>query len=918
MSDSHSICPYEGPFSSNIYGMYFPLLDHNAFDEVTKKTDSSVEIEWMSCSTLLINILSHLTYIDEACPKQKKEGDDCKLCVLDRQRLTSEILEKHVSIRWPRLLLQDITELLNPCKCEPGSAEELLNNTLQLKLGDKNSLTTATVYDRGGVLRVMTGILDTGDLDEEQLLKIAGSSISLDVISNKSLYFYLIKKVSDKLGYAFSREETAAASEVLAEILAESEKLCAEIADCKYGYKADIHVLKLVYIYTKVFKYRKTLGKYYRDVWKFLDALHFELGPYLHHTGPIGQLRTFKQTLEFRNEGYGPIIRLVSLQPNELLELVNETSSTQSLETEEILETSVKQSASSSSRDVSDITSESSNRIMNNSSTAISASAGGNFGVWNASASFGNSNNTATDQSERSVSKRVSEITKKIAEEKQIKQLSRVKAATTFSETSLERRSVNNSTIDHATYALRQILRKIEVKMWQGSPRFAWNLYLSDPARHMKDSKYLEYVQSAELFQQIIDRVDVPTPKGGKTRITNRISLKNNEAITHFFMPPEKQKAVGVNNMSFRQLGSRRSGKRGRSNYESVLDGPIVIKPDKEPTDGNYTVRAPVKAGSIHEVEVSFDVHWEPGPKLIAGWEGKEAAYDASKMLQAERAAHELAVEILEASSRIKQRPEADLRSEERFAVMQRFVGHVYGDYYNAAPPGEIEFLQRIFDIDGIFVFVHPAWWKTDSGDKPDYNINENTEPAPLGSSLGWKIQLDGDSNRNYFINSPWVQVCVPINTSYIKEALAWIVENVEGHVVSGDLEAVKQEDLVHEIDKKLRKLEEEFITHVNRGKKPEPDSGTSNLLQDSRTILEQISMYSGALNQKTGTIYESEYIKVDENIKYKIEFVPFHTFEVTETVEGLGYQKINLTSDKNQCNKEKSPEDAPKPDEKG
>lgn len=37
------------------------------------------------------------------------------------------------------------------------------------------------------------------------------------------------------------------------------------------------------------------------------------------------------------------------------------------------------------------------------------------------------------------------------------------------------------------------------------------------------------------------------------------------------------------------------------------------------------------------------------------------------------------------------------------------------------------------------------------------------SEPAPLGSSLGWLIQLDGDRRRNEFINSPWARICIPI-----------------------------------------------------------------------------------------------------------------------------------------------------------
>lgn len=34
-------------------------------------------------------------------------------------------------------------------------------------------------------------------------------------------------------------------------------------------------------------------------------------------------------------------------------------------------------------------------------------------------------------------------------------------------------------------------------------------------------------------------------------------------------------------------------------------------------------------------------------------------------------------------------------------------------------------------------------------GQRQKYLITEETAPAPLGSSLGWLMQIDGDSHRN-------------------------------------------------------------------------------------------------------------------------------------------------------------------------
>jgi hypothetical protein len=66
-----------------------------------------------------------------------------------------------------------------------------------------------------------------------------------------------------------------------------------------------------------------------------------------------------------------------------------------------------------------------------------------------------------------------------------------------------------------------------------------------------------------------------------------------------------------------------------------------------------------------------------------------------------------------------------------------------------------------------------------------NYLITEDSEPAPLGASIGWLIQLDGDNHRNAFLNSPWVKAVVPIRPGKERDALQWLksrgVEGVEG-----------------------------------------------------------------------------------------------------------------------------------------
>ena len=106
-----------------------------------------------------------------------------------------------------------------------------------------------------------------------------------------------------------------------------------------------------------------------------------------------------------------------------------------------------------------------------------------------------------------------------------------------------------------------------------------------------------------------------------------------------------------------------------------------------------------------------------------------------------------------------------------------------------APVPLEIELFHRYFDLDAMFVFVHPSWWVpryAGSGtgfDRPDYEITADSEPAKMGRSIGWAIQLDGDTRRNEFINSPWVRTCLPIRPGREREALEWLAAHIEGDI---------------------------------------------------------------------------------------------------------------------------------------
>ncbi len=75
--------------------------------------------------------------------------------------------------------------------------------------------------------------------------------------------------------------------------------------------------------------------------------------------------------------------------------------------------------------------------------------------------------------------------------------------------------------------------------------------------------------------------------------------------------------------------------------------------------------------------------------------------------------------------------------------------------------------------------------WSEGENREDNYFITEDSEPAKLGSSLGWLLQLDGDKHRNTFLNAPWVKAIIPIRPGKEEAALNWLqnagVEGVDG-----------------------------------------------------------------------------------------------------------------------------------------
>jgi hypothetical protein len=74
------------------------------------------------------------------------------------------------------------------------------------------------------------------------------------------------------------------------------------------------------------------------------------------------------------------------------------------------------------------------------------------------------------------------------------------------------------------------------------------------------------------------------------------------------------------------------------------------------------------------------------------------------------------------------------------------------------------------------------SWGGVGEGRADNYYLTEASDPAKLGSSLGWLLQLDGDNMRNAFLNAPWVKAVIPVRPGKERAAINWLTQvNVEG-----------------------------------------------------------------------------------------------------------------------------------------
>jgi hypothetical protein len=528
----------------------------------------------------------------------------------------------------------------------------------------------------------------------------------------------------------------------------------------------------------QVNKHLKEVGLY-----NFFPLLNIEEA-----LSPIGIAHFYRQLYFNAEEGFGPIEQAFTVAPLETLEVVYETVRKQIHE--EIMEIGLEQISESATeeKNTDEVSDKVSTMIQRDTSAAMSANVSGSVGVWQAGASANASFKNSGQRSREQTSRRLKEVTTRAAERitKTFKVTTRdVEELTT---TNLTRRIIRNDSAQPVSYGLRRVLRRVKVKVQDLGPRLVWQLYVRTPGKGLARSKFVHFRESGPISVPEVPPGLPPRPVGGTDTGTTSSSLKYDPSrgyyVTVVVQPGADRKVTSV---SIDAITDLEGG--GKDDLAPSPRNDVQWGAGWDAASSKFTKNIAILPGDGASVSINYTYGWEPAGTVMDAWEAQRKAAVIALTEEGLNKKFDKEKALITERSKIRPRPAADLRKEERYEVMNRMVSHLFFNKGSGQDPSplEIEYFHRYFDIDGMFTYTHPSWWKprytpvaTGVG-RPAYEITAESEPAPLGKSLGWMIQLDGDSRRNEFINSPWIRVCMPIYPGREREAIEWLAKHIEG-----------------------------------------------------------------------------------------------------------------------------------------
>ena len=450
--------------------------------------------------------------------------------------------------------------------------------------------------------------------------------------------------------------------------------------------------------------------------------------------------------------------------------------------------------------------------------------------------------NLDTTQSEAhdTTYKRMREQTEKISQEIRSSYKSTFKTTTESTDVSSKRYVISNPGTKLQNYELRRKMRRVAVQVQDIGTYLCWETFVDDPARELGLANLVHIAKQPDITPPPYP-TDLPTPErkpgipfdvkvswaGEDRRVgapgdrANRpegillghrkITVDVPDGYAFELQPGQVFQLQCVSARGEGQFGSYQYLAKylGGSDIEVILGWGQGGLDWDEPNDIDLrgtVALAPTQALRDHIANANEEARAKVDQAVIEQQaKATEAAFYAA------------AQERIELAVALKKRRFEDLREEERTVVYRRLIADLMAGsstdpnhWYKAASPRQrhayATVLNAIFDIDRMLYFVAPEWWQPRArsglvvGDgtyefgpdkvvawsgqarEDNYLITGKSEPARLGSSLGWLLQLDGDDQRNRFLNASWVRAVMPVRPGKEEAAMSWLTKaDVEG-----------------------------------------------------------------------------------------------------------------------------------------
>lgn len=547
---------------------------------------------------------------------------------------------------------------------------------------------------------------------------------------------------------------------------------------------------------------------------------------------PIGIVHLYRQYFFELDTFLGTPVSHVWLSPGSSVELI-ETSSRKYIEeksVETFSEITIKEELSSTEKDeLADAikTEDRKDMKLGFSTTANQSWGSGNFSATG-SLNIDNTQQMAREQAH----KKMSEQSRKLSKEIRNNYKSTFKTITETTDTQSKRYVLNNSTHELLNYELRRKMRQVGVQIQDIGSYLCWQTFVDDPGEDLglPNLIHIAKVTDVDGKPEHPAKPVLPEPvyKDYQVQIPFIGTSEDNDDKGELYIDGKESNGDDL----FIKTDFSQKFSCDKPDYFLDVNSVSITSQDsvdvqaKNPQpDGNMTLYLKnVHFEDRPFVTIGVKLKWLPNQTVynkvyeaaLEKYKTDLANYN-EKALKAEKNDYINAVkDRVTLASGIKKRKFESLREEERTIIYRKLIKALMTEKNYKISTKEnykvhhilSELINAVFDIDKMLYFVAPEWWrarkhtKVSFGDPTkanmiegsianwsseqkrddNYLITEKSEPAPLGSSLGWLLQLDGDDLRNAFLNAPWVKAVIPIRPGKEAAAMNWLEKSgVEG-----------------------------------------------------------------------------------------------------------------------------------------